>query len=97
MPQYTFKCNKCDFSYHVNMSISEFLEGKDKAKKCSKCKKGKLFQLLTPIYNSIERKAAEMKELIKEESRQIADKINSGDEKLFRDVCGETVNPLKRN
>jgi putative FmdB family regulatory protein len=54
MPVYDFKCEKCNKSFSMSMSISEY-EKKDF--KCPECRSSKVKQQITPFQTKTSRKS----------------------------------------
>lgn len=92
MPQYSFKCDKCNSSEIKNMTITEFLKTKKIKIKCSKCSNGALNRQINLVFSEIERNKEELKIKNKEEVQEIVKKIRDGDERTIRDIYGDKPN-----
>ena len=96
MAIYTYKCNSCNMTIDLSLSISEFLSLSDSEHfdnmKCSSCLNNVKF---TRIFGNTSSKISKDKETllmeIKDEARRITEKVNSGDRNMIRQVYGEEI------
>jgi putative FmdB family regulatory protein len=95
MPNYNFRCDKCDQNISLFLSIKEFREEKDINKKCNSCGEGKLYRVYQNILTHVDRQSEDMIESIKEEARKIVEKVKSGDSSALSEIYGDEVNKLK--
>jgi hypothetical protein len=96
MPQYSFKCDKCDALDMRDLTISEFLKLKKTKIQCDKCEDGVFKRQIISVSSEIERSTEERKMQNKEEVRKIVKKIKAGDEKTIRDIYGDKPNASKQ-
>ena len=77
------------------MNISIFIEQKTKPIICHECLDGYLEHQIGSINSEIERSKEEIIYKNKEEIQKIIGKMNSGDDRTIRDICGDRPNPYK--
>lgn len=95
MPRYNFECNSCNYLTQFEMKITEFLSFKKETHKCPDCAEGVLSQIVKPSRGKIIRDKEAMIQEAREEARKIVEKIDSGDQKAFNDIYGDSVNSQK--
>lgn len=95
MPRYTFKCDECSEMTIKNISVSEYIRFKKETNKCPACKAGVLFQKLSPVRNTVERKKEDLMPEIQAGAREIIKKLEQGDENTIVDIFGDSKNKLK--
>lgn len=89
MPTYEFECQakKCGAISEVVQSIHA-----EPIKKCPKCKRGKVIKLISlPARPVVPGDPRDEYKKIKQEAKQIAQKIIKGDEKTIADVLGPSA------
>lgn len=87
MPTYEFECQakKCGVVSEVVQSIHD-----EPIKKCPKCKRGKVIKLISlPAKPFVPGHPLDEYKKVKQEAKQIAQRIMKGDEKAIADVYGE--------
>lgn len=94
MAKYIFKCSDCDDEREFNMAISDFLNKKRngffKELSCDKCIGQSCFsQKFDNLSSKIKMDRETLVEKILDDSRKIAEKVRSGDQKAIRDIYGE--------
>ena len=87
MPRYTFKCDSCKESFTTFMTIELYRNGEPNG--CALCSSKKIKRLFMPPSSKINRSKQEVVDNAKEEARDIARKIEMGDQKLIKDIYGE--------
>lgn len=94
MAKYVFNCEVCGSEKGFSMSISDFQ--KKKREKyfnnllCSKCNQSTSFsQKFKNLSSKIKLDKQTLVETILDDSRKIAEKVRSGDQKAIRDIYGE--------
>lgn len=95
MPQYTFKCTKCEDRRVLSMSIARFLDFKKKQNKCELCE-GTLLQDIISIDGKVDKSKEEIIMESRDEIRKVVQKIHRGDSRAIRDIYGDKKNPYKR-
>lgn len=89
IPTYEFECQakKCGVISEVIQSIHD-----KPLSKCPKCKRGKVIKLISlPAKSFIPGDPRDELKKIKQEAKQIAQKISRGDEQAIADVYGDDV------
>ena len=87
MPNYTFKCIECNNIFEKFMTIKDLNEVR---LPCESCGSQNISRLFKPPSSKIRRSKEEIIEAAKDEARQIAEKINSGDQSAIRDIYGDS-------
>jgi uncharacterized protein CbrC (UPF0167 family) len=94
MAKYTFECEVCENTRSWNISISEFLEKKEdsffESLFCSHCSShGSFRQKFKSLSSKIKEDKQTMIEKILDDSKRVAEKVRSGDQKAIRDIYGD--------
>lgn len=94
MANYVFNCEVCGSEKDFSMSISDFQKKKREkyfnSLLCSKCKQSTSFsQKFKNLSSKIKLDKQTLVETILDDSRKIAEKVRSGDQKAIRDIYGE--------
>jgi len=94
MAKYVFNCETCGSEKNFNMSISDFQKKKKEqyfnSLLCPKCDQSTSFsQKFKNLSSKIKLDKQTLVETILDDSRKIAEKVRSGDQKAIRDIYGE--------
>lgn len=91
MPIYNYKCSVCLSDEKFEMNVAKFLSFKKEVHACNLCGQELLLQVAASFSKIHKDKEAFMEE-VSEYARNQIDRMNHGDEKVLRDICGEEKN-----
>ena len=98
MATYNFKCSSCFREINLNIQISEFIKLKSqelngiyelKNYACNNCKSISYERIFDTIGSKIVKSREEILEGIREETREIVNRVNNGDQNMIRQIYGD--------
>jgi putative FmdB family regulatory protein len=87
MPNYTYKCKDCKHNSSYFLTLKQFDDMSEV--QCKECNSNNTKRLFSPPSSKVKLSKEQVIENAKEEARDIARKINEGDQSLIRDIYGD--------